>query len=233
MAYELKYVKRVEYLAFPYLYLGGSLHLALRKAFEEKLQGNELRPDEVAGLFADFWDGEAYLEDEETVAEVDWRREDPGELREAGILLAQRYWRDISPRVTPVDVEVPFEREVAGVVLTGRIDLVTVEGKLVDWKTTRRATSDRELARHLQPSLYLLGMGAEGGEFEFHELVKTNNPYCRIARTRRSAEELSWLQNVLLPRVVRQIESGLFPPNPTSFLCSPDTCEVWSYCRRR
>jgi len=231
-SFYLKYIEKVEYLVAPHLYLGGSLHLTFGEAFRKKAEGVEPSPDEVAGIFADFFDGGAYFEDEEQAKEVDWGDENPGEIRETGILIARRYWESISPMVEPLDVEVPFTRQVGVVVLSGRIDLITSEGMLVDLKTTKRAFSERELSRHLQPSLYLLGMGAKEGYFEFHELVKTSNPYCRVTRTYRAEEELSWVANVLLPRVAGQIERGTFPPNPLSFLCDRGLCEVYSYCRR-
>lgn len=230
--YELKYIQRVEYLSSPALYLGGTAHQALAQGFREKMEGHLPTPDDVAMLFSEYWDSRRFIEDEREEREIDWQKEDPADLKEAGVLLTRRYWETLAPHIEPSDVETPFEKDIGGITLVGRIDLITGNGRLVDWKTTKRAYSERDAARHLQPTLYLLGIGTRSfAEFDFHCLIKTKNPYVQPVTTKRSPGELRWVAEVLLPRVARQIETGVFVPNVSSFMCAPDTCECWYYCR--
>jgi len=229
--FELKYVKKVDYLVSPYLYLGGSVHEAIAWAYRLKMDGETPSIDGLRSIFGQYWDSYKFLEDEEEPREVNWGDENPNDLREAGQMLVSLYWQKIAPYVQPIDVEVPFRRDFGGITLVGKIDLITGTGKLVDLKTKKRAFSDAELARELQPSLYALGMGAQGDiEFDFHTMVKTKNSYVAVASTRRTSSELSWIARELLPRVARAIESGIFPPNPINFLCTPD-CDVWHWCK--
>jgi len=230
--FELEYIERVESLANPNQYLGGTMHQAMGTAYGEKRDGNRLSPDDVGGIFSEYWDRGAFLEDEELQREVDWRREDPADVREAGILLAKKYWRDIAPHIDPVDVEVPLERGIdRDITLQVRLDLVTADGAICDLKTAKRAYSDREVDRHIQPTLCLLASGKPGA-FHFHFLVKANSPYTMIKGTERTQRGLQWTANVQLPRIAEMIKAGIFPPNTLGFLCSPEHCEVWEYCRR-
>lgn len=230
--FELKYLERVEHLVSPYLYLGGSAHETIAWAYRQKMDGEEPQADDLRNIFSQYWDSQKFLEDEQELREVNWKEESPSELRETGALLCSLYWQKIAPYIEPVDVEVPFRREIGGITLVGKIDLITGNGRLVDLKTKKRGFSEAEVQRELQPSLYALGMGSRGDiKFDFHQMVKTKNPYVSVVSTRRSAQELSWVATQLLPKVARAVESGNFYPNPQSFLCSPENCETWHWCR--
>ena len=230
--YELRYIEHVETLAPAYLYLGGTAHQALAEGFRLKMDGQSPSPDDLGSLFIDYWDRERFLEDEKEPREIDWQGETPADLKEVGVLLTRHYWQTVAPHIEAIDVEVPFKKGIGNITLVGRIDLITGNGRLIDWKTTKRAYSERDTVRHLQPTLYLLGIGARDfAEFDFHCLVKTKNPYVQTVTTKRSPGELRWVTEVLLPRVAKQIEAGVFVPNVSSFMCAPDTCECWYYCR--
>ncbi len=230
--FELKYIQKVEHLVSPYLYLGGSAHEAIAWAYRQKMEGEEPHADHLKSMFAEIWDTRKFLEDQEEPKEVDWNEESPGELRETGALLCSLYWQKIAPHIQPADVEVPFRKDIGGITLVGRIDLITGTGKLVDLKTKKRGFGEAEVRKELQPCLYALAMGSRGNiEFDFHQMVKTKVPYVSVVSTRRSAQELAWVANQLLPRVARAIETGSFYPNVQSFLCSPENCETWHWCR--
>jgi len=221
-SFELVFIEGVEYLVSPYLFLGGTIHAALTQGFRQKINGASVSIEEMEDTFRDIWSkGDS--------VEVDWKQEDAGDLKDTGVILIRKYWNTIQPHIKPLEVEMTFTKEMGDIILRGKVDLIAQNGVVIELKTTKRAYSEREIQRHLQPSIYALGMGGDIN-FRFDLLVKVKVPYCLSIPTKRTPAELSWIANVLLPKAAEQIRSGIYPPNPTSWLCG-DSCEVLHFCK--
>ncbi len=228
--YDLLYVQKVEVMAHPAAFLGGTVHHALGVAYRRKAQGVVLSSIEVALLFVSAFDQEAFLEDEERSQEVDWSLANRGEARDTGAALVKAYWESLQPQVEPMEVEFSVEQTVNGIRLHGRLDLITADGSWVDLKTTARAWGSSEVKRNLQADIYCLLLGTRRGSF--HLLVKTKVPKCLRVPFERSPAHLEWVASRVLPQAAAQIESQIFPANPTSFLCTLESCQCWHICHQ-
>jgi DNA helicase-2/ATP-dependent DNA helicase PcrA len=75
-------------------------------------------------------------------------------------LLKARFLTSEWAERTPLEVEVPFDTVVAGVVVRGRMDAVFADGsggfEIVDWKTGEPPTGDRQAAAAVQLAAYRL-----------------------------------------------------------------------------
>ena len=216
--FELRYVEGVRVPAPSPFYLGRRVHEALAENYRHKFRdGEDMKAEEVGERFI-----ELFSEPDE---EVDWG-ESRDYLRDVGVLLIQKYMKSISPNTRPLNVEFKFERD--GV--TGICDLIDQRGMVVDYKTSARRWGQDEADRKLQPLVYAFGLGGPTN-FEFHILTKTKVPAAYIIQTARSMKEISWFSEVLLPRVRRQIEAGIFPPNAESNFCREKSCEYYQICK--
>jgi len=117
------------------LALGLAVHQALEVNFREKI---ETREDlETTGVLMVF--REAWMEQvPETVFTSD---ESQGDLRRLGEKLVAKYMDEVAPTVEPAAVELDVHGEICGVAVRGRVDVLDVEGRLIDFKTASRRPS--------------------------------------------------------------------------------------------
>ena len=169
-------------------------------------------------------------------------------------------WRKLKlPKVNPVDIEVTYMQNVAGVPLVGVIDLVdhqdlgipATQGanrrydpfahKVVDTKTVKRTWNQDMADNSLQLSMYSIATGLP--DLRVDCLVKgnpksiinagtrTKGPSIVELDTRRRAGQNQWAMQ-LVTQVARAIQAGSFPPcSPESWACSAKYCGFWGMCR--
>lgn len=230
-AFDFRYIQKLRTPLQSFLYLGGSCHFALAENFRFKINAKkDMSLEKLLDCFSDAWGNGSYFEDEEP-GEVDWQGEDPGYVKDVGVEILRSYHRELAPKVEPLAVELLLERSVNDVLLRGRVDLIRGEGVPLDFKTARRKKSQDELDRDLQPTVYTLLLGGPS-PFEFHFLLKTKVPAVLLSQTHRTQKDIDWFTRELLPKAAAQISAGIFPPNPTGFLCSPDYCVFYDVCGR-
>ena len=63
--------------------------------------------------------------------------EDPDELGKSGEALVIKYMEEAAPQIEPAAVEMRVEGMIAGVKVTGYIDLLDVDGCVIDIKTAK------------------------------------------------------------------------------------------------
>ena len=119
----------------------------------------------------------------------------------------------------------------------GYIDVIEADGIPADFKTSARSWSQSRADDELQPTFYLAALNQLGFEmnpdlkFRYYVFVKNlKKPVVQLWETRRTAGELFWLFG-LVKEVWQGIERHIFPPNPTTWKCSPKWCEYWDRCR--
>lgn len=125
---------------------------------------------------------------------------------------------------SPIDVEVPFETSIAGVVIRGRMDAVFAEpgGRwmVVDWKTGAEPDAGDEAAVAMQLAIYRLAwarlMAARHSESEAVMLSRVGAAFHYIRTGRTIApddlpgpDELAELISVAAPPVPSRIESAV------------------------
>src|SRR5258706_5057499 len=115
--------------------LGKAVHAALTQNFAQKLDTYEdLSVPGVVAIFRDSW----ATEREQTEFRDD---EDPSELAACGEALVSKYMEQQAPLIQPAAVEMRVEGRVGGIPVQGWIDLMDVDGQVIDIKTAARKPS--------------------------------------------------------------------------------------------
>ena len=114
------------------LALGTAFHSVLAANFRQKIETKQDLPAQA--LEESF--GEAFAMAAE---DAEFREdEEPATLIETGRVLVRRYMADAAPWIQPKAVELPVEGLIAGVRVHGIVDLLDMEGRIIDIKTAAR-----------------------------------------------------------------------------------------------
>lgn len=161
-----------------------------------------------------------------------------GQAIDEVVALAAAFRAEIAPAVTPSAlVEARLEIEVPGLAptISGTLDLVDDEGRVVDLKTSARSWPQSRADNNHQATIYagLLARaaGIEAPEIRFDVLVKGREPKAQHLTTTRTAEDFSALvERVKL--MMATVQAGIFPPAPSgAWVCSPRYCGYFYTCR--
>lgn len=202
------------------LALGLAVHQALEVNFREKI---ETREDlETAGVVCVF--REAWMEQvPQTVFTAD---ESQGDLRRTGERLVSKYMDEVAPTVEPAAVELDVQGEISGVAVRGRVDVLDVEGRLIDFKTASRRPSSVSPDYAFQLATYQQITPGASGEVRIDSLVKTQTvQIVQQAYTVWDADVRA--TQVLYPMAQKAMGSGMYCPNRQSMLCSQKHCSFW------
>jgi hypothetical protein len=178
----------------------------------------------MVALFRDFW--------REQMTDTVFRPDEcPYTIRKVGEALVSKYMDEAAPSVEPAAVELDVAGEIGGVPVRGRVDLLDVEGRIVDVKTAARKPSGISPDYAFQLATYRQITPGANGEARLDTLVKTKTVQlvqesCSISEADVRSTE------VLYPLVASGITSGLYFPNRQSMLCSRRHCAFWGQCER-
>lgn len=226
-------------------HLGTSIHASTAAYDLGRLDGHPLSVDDAAGIFVD----SLHKPDRE----VDFSQDDL-DVRTAehiGLKLHTAYCLDIAPRFHYVAVEAklqPMEIDCGGgtvIRLTGSMDRARVtesiggEHLISDLKTGSRVISDGVASikgRSPQLGTYQLmyeqseGVRTEGAQIIALQTNKTAQT--AVSQVFDAKRVMVGDDNApgLIEIAAQMFRSGLFPPNPSSHLCSEKYCARWSTC---
>jgi hypothetical protein len=205
------------------LALGLAVHQALEVNFREKI---ETREDlETTGVLMVF--REAWMEQvPETVFAAG---ESQGDLRRMGERLVAKYMDDVAPTVEPAAVEVDVHGEIGGVAVRGRVDVLDVEGRLIDFKTASRRPSSVSPDYAFQLATYRQITPGASGEVRIDSLVKTQAVQI-VQQAYTVGEPDIRATQVLYPMARKAMGSGMYCPNRQSLLCSQKHCSFAKQC---
>jgi hypothetical protein len=205
------------------LALGLAVHQALEVNFREKLETQE--DLETAGVVIVF--REAWMEQvPQTVFTPD---ESQGDLRRLGERLVAKYMDEVAPTVEPAAVELDVQGEIAGVAVRGRVDVLDVEGRLIDFKTASRRPSSVAPDYAFQLATYRQITPGAKGEVRIDSLVKTQT--VQIVQQAYTVEEPDIrATRVLYPMAQKAMGTGMYCPNRQSMLCSHKHCSFATQC---
>ena len=207
------------------LAFGLAIHRTLEINFREKLEtGEDLETPGMVTIFRDAW--------LEQVGQTVFRKdEDPSALRKTGERLIARYMDEVAPRIQPMAVELEVKGEIAGVAVSGRVDVLDVEGRVVDVKTSSRKPSCVAPDYAFQLATYRQITPDASGAARLDTLVKTQTPQL-VEQTYRVGEDDLRQTQVLFPLVQEGIRNGLYFPNRQSLFCSRRHCSYWQQCQK-
>ncbi len=207
------------------LALGLAVHKTLEVNFRQKL---ETREDvEAAGmlmLFRDAW--------REQMGETEFREdEEPLAIGKLGEKLIAKYMEEAAPKIEPAAVELDVEGQIGGVTVRGRIDLLDVEGRIVDVKTAARRPSCVSPDYAFQIATYRQITPGASGEARLDHLVKTQTIQL-VQQVFTVGDEDMRATQTIYPLVQEGMQGGLYFPNRQSLMCGRKQCPFWRQCER-
>jgi hypothetical protein len=212
--------------------LGIAVHEAVEVNYRQKIETYEDLPvSDVQDAFATAWNR---LE-----PEIEDPKDDPGEAKDSGVLVVEKYQEIVSPTVQPVFVEQDVAFELAGIPYSGIIDLVDHENRIRDLKVVAKKPSGRS-DYALNMIGYALGYRTMGGVEEdliLDYMVRTKVPYYNpITNNGPITQSAINAFAGVLTSVSQAIKAGSFPPNGlSSGACSwcgyQEICEAYKVAR--
>jgi len=205
--------------------LGRAVHAALGENFAQKVDTREDLPTEgVVTLFREAWVNE--------IEQTEFRDEDdPKKLAATGESLVTKYMDQMAPTIDPAAVELKVEGEIAGIRVRGWIDLLDVEGRVIDIKTAKAKPSSIEPMHKFQVATYAHLIPGASGEARVDTLVKTKSPQIISQSFHITAEEMK-VAKTLYPAAHEAMRQQHFMPNRLSMMCSRRNCSYWRHCER-
>src|SRR5712671_3485920 len=121
--------------------------------------------------------------------------------------------------IDPAAVELKVEGEIAGIKVRGWIDLLDVEGRVIDIKTAKAKPSSIEPTHKFQVATYAHLIPGASGEGRVDTLVKTKAPQVISQSFHITSEEMK-VAETLYPAVHEAVRLQRFMPNRLSMMCS-------------
>ena len=213
LQYQFRYIEGVKVPPSSAMVLGRSVHKALEENFRQKKESFEdLKVEDVLDIYSDAF--------EEYSKEVEKWEEDKGKEKDKGAKATKLYMKEKAKEINPDEVEekieIPVDEELK---LVGYRDIRTVEGTIIDFKTTNAAKKEIPFDYKLQLNIYALKDDSLNAEIHF--IVKKNNP--QIISLKHSLN--SETQVIDLAKAIKeQIKTGIFVPTGLSHQWACNYC---------
>jgi len=223
--WHAKYVLRIPEPPTSQQILGRAVHAALAANFEQKCDTKVDLP--VAGVLAIYREAWAIASED-----LEFRDdEDPGEVGKSGEALVTKYVEEAAPEIEPAAVEMRVEGMIAGVRVTGYIDLLDVNGCVIDIKTARARPTSISPMQRFQVATYGHLTPLAQGTGRIDTLVKTKAPQVIQQTFSISSQEFKAIET-LYPEAQALMRGGVHLPNRHSMLCSRRQCAFWRHCEQ-
>lgn len=203
--------------------IGIAFHDAVMENFRQKLETREDLPTIGArALFRCSWES---LKDTLHFA----AGEDANELGDMGEALVDEYMSKVAPRIQPASVEQEVHGEIGGVKVCGRIDVVDLEGRIIDAKTASRKPSGIAPNYRFQIATYATLHPQTSGTVRLDTVTKTKT--IQVVEQSFAIVESDLIQiRRMYPLAQEAMRAGLYVPNRNSSLCSRKYCSFWKRC---
>jgi hypothetical protein len=206
--------------------LGRAVHAALAANFEQKCETKADLP--VIGVLAVYREAWAALS-----ADIEFHdAEDPDALGKVGEGLVTKYMEEAAPRIDPAAVEMRVEGVIAGVRVTGYIDLLDVDGCVIDIKTAKSRPSSINSMHRFQVATYRYLTKLAQGSGRIDTLVKTKSPQLMQQPFVVTEQELRGIHTIY-PVAQALMRGDIHLPNRQSMLCSRRHCAYWRHCEQK
>jgi len=207
------------------LALGSAVHEVVAVNMQDKIETRrDLDAAAISSLFRD-----ALPRQLEGVVFAEGESAD--ELAGCGEALLSVYMDQAAPSIRPQAVELAVEGDIGGVRVHGFVDVLDVEGTVIDLKTAGKKPSGVSSAHRLQVATYAMITPGASGRARIDTITKTktvahhSTSFDVTAADRKLTERLYSI-------TLDQMRSGLVVPNRSSFLCSRKNCAFWETCEQ-
>jgi RecB family exonuclease len=157
--------------------------------------------------------------------------EHPMEFLELGETMVQKYLAEAAPLIQPAAVESRVSGVIGGVKVAGYVDLLDIDGRIVDSKTTLKPAVGIAHDHRFQLTSYVMITPAASGDCRLDTVTKgktvrvIHKSFTITEQDRRYAERI-------YPMVQDSIRDGIFLPRRNSSLCSRRYCGFWRRCEQ-
>jgi hypothetical protein len=153
------------------------------------------------------------------------------ELPRASISLQVACIGEAACHIEPRSVEQRVEGMIANVKIRGVVDVLDINGCVIDFKTAAKMPHAIPAEHRLQLITYAMIMPGAGGSCRLDTLTKTKTVQV-IQQTYDVGAEERRFAEALYPMVQDSIRDGVYPPHRGSPLCSRRHCGYWRECER-
>ena len=206
--------------------LGRAVHTALAANFEQKCDTKVDLP--VPGVLAVYREAWGVLSDDAEFRDD----EDPEELGRTGERLVAKYMEEAAAKIEPLAVEMRVEGMIAGVKVAGYIDLLDVDGCVIEIKTAKARPCNIDPMHRFQVATYKQLTPLARGRGRIDTLVKTKSPQLHQQAFSISSQELRAIQTIY-PEAQNLMRGIVHLPNRHSMLCSRRHCAFWRHCEQQ
>ena len=205
------------------LALGTAIHAAIGENYKQKIETKQDLP--LAGVLAVY--RAAWTEQEETARFHE--DEDRADIGATGEVLVAKYLEEASPFVEPAAVELELKGEIAGVKVQGKLDVLDIDGRIIDVKSAAKSPSGIRQSYRRQVATYVQIEPRASGEVRLDTLTKTKTVKMIQQSFTVDASDRAHAR-AIFPLVQEAMREGLYVPNRESFLCSRRNCPYWERC---
>jgi CRISPR/Cas system-associated exonuclease Cas4 (RecB family) len=208
------------------LALGRAVHCALAENFSQKCETKvDLPTIGVVAVFREAW----HFEMEQAEFRDD---EEPRELGRMGEILVAKYMDEAAPFIDPAAVEMHVEGMINGVSVQGFLDVLDVEGRVIEIKTAKARPPSIDPMHKFQLASYVRLMPGAIGAARIDTLVKTKSPQL-IQQSFSITERELRATDTLYPLAQELMRGDVFVPNRQSMMCSRRNCAYWRHCEEK
>jgi CRISPR/Cas system-associated exonuclease Cas4 (RecB family) len=203
--------------------LGSAVHAAIAANYRQKIDSRrDLHTEGVLAVFRDAWKQEL---DTCTLDKSD----DVADLANTGEVITRVYMEQCAPRVQPAAVEMHVEGLIGNVPVQGYIDVLDVDGQVIDTKTAKRKPSGISPGYRAQVSTYAMLAPQASGRARLDTFVKSKTVQ-HVSQSIQVAESDRKYATKLYAIAREKMQTGLVSPNRGSNLCSRKYCSHWQKC---
>jgi len=203
---------------------GLAAHKVVEHWYKLQLQGEVVEVDSLEEVYEAAWEFQS--------AGAQFSNDDDIEdLKRSGARLLRKYLDEVAPSIKPAKVEQHVTGSIAGVPVQGFIDLVDVDGRIIDCKFAEKSPSGITPDYAFQLATYRQLQPGANGKARLDTLVNNKTPKLVTIEYEVSVADQLLTQN-LYPRVREGIREGLYFPNRGSNMCSRKYCNFCDACEK-
>lgn len=207
------------------LVVGKGVHWAAEAGMKGKIiSGLDPEPESSATLAAEAVEAEC------STGEVRFEEgQTTGQLKDKAARVASAWAEKAAPKSDPAEVEAEFEKEIAGVKVIGRLDVVDRDGLVRDWKTSGRKPVATDVMASVQTEIY---SHVRDAGVVYHYLVdgKTGVAAHDVPVVGKNSALAAKLAPATVGEVAKGISAEVFPRKRDGWHCSVRWCGFYERC---